>query len=237
MPEIDMRSALTRFVPLIGEEGLTRLKNAKVAVYGLGGVGGSAAEALARAGVGKLYLIDADEVSLSNLNRQAVAATSTLGEKKAFAMAKRLQDIAPWTKSTPIPRYFSEEVLGEFPFEVDGIVDAIDSIGPKKALIKEAFLRHIPLVSSMGAGNKMHPELLEVLDISKTSVDPLARIIRAFCKKEGISPLTVVASKEEPVVSSLVDETGKRVPCSSPFVPPAAGLMLASALVEKILKA
>ena len=152
-------------------------------------------------------------------------------------MAKQLSDIAPWVEVVPISRYFSEETKSEFPFEVDGIVDAIDSIGPKKALIKEAFLRDIPLVSSMGAGNRMHPELLSVMDISKTSGDPLARIIRSFCKKEGISPLTVVASSEPPIVSGLLDEKGKRVPCSSPFVPPAAGFMLASALVQKILQA
>ena len=237
MPDIDAREALTRFLPLIEEEGFSRLRSCKVAVYGLGGVGGSAAEALARAGVGTLYLIDADEVAPSNLNRQAVASLSTIGEKKAVAMARRLSDVAPWVEAIPIPNYFSEDSKTEFPFEVDGIVDAIDSIGPKKALIKEACLRDIPLVSSMGAGNRMHPELLSVMDIAKTAGDPLARIIRSFCRKEGISRLTVVASSEPPAVSGLLDEQGKRVPCSSPFVPPVAGLMLASALVQKILQA
>ena len=188
MPEIDPREALTRFLPLIEEEGFLRLRSSKVAVYGLGGVGGSAAEALARAGVGTLYLIDADDVAPSNLNRQAVARVSTIGEKKAVAMAKQLSDIAPWVEVVPISRYFSEETKSEFPFEVDGIVDAIDSIGPKKALIKEAFLRHIPLVSSMGAGNRMHPELLSVMDISQTSGDPLARIIRSSGTQDGLSP-------------------------------------------------
>ncbi len=218
---------------LIGREAFERLKGASVAVFGVGGVGGYAVEALARAGVGRLVLVDSDRVSLSNINRQIIATHKTLGMYKTEAARERILDINPNAEVELHTVFFDETKLSEFDFSsYDYVVDCIDSLGAKIELIAAAKAAGAPIISAMGAGNKLDPTKFEISDISKTEVCPLARAVRTSLRKRGINHLKVVYSKEKPYVQA--SENGERVPASISFVPSAMGLIIASAVVRDI---
>ncbi len=220
----------TRTELMIGKDGVERLKGAHVAVFGVGGVGGYAAEALARAGVGELTLIDPDCVSASNINRQIIALNSTVGQKKVEAMKDRILDINPACKVQTLPVFYSKENEGEVDFSAfDYIIDAIDTVKSKIAIIIRAKRLGIKVISSMGAGNKLDPTRFRVADISKTEVDPLARAVRQALRREGIHSLKVVFSAEPPV-----GERAEGAPGSISFVPGAVGLILASEVIKDI---
>ncbi|MBQ9117801.1 MAG: tRNA threonylcarbamoyladenosine dehydratase [Clostridia bacterium] len=223
----------SRSIPLIGEKGLQKLNAARVAVFGIGGVGGYVVEALARSGVGVLDLIDGDKVSLTNLNRQIVALHSTLGEYKVAVMAKRVLDINPNAVVNTYPVFYGDN-CPQFDFSsCDYVVDAIDDVSAKIALISASKQAGAPVISCMGAGNKWDGTAFEVTDIAKTSVCPLARVMRKALKERGIEKVKVVYSKEEPKTGLM--EGGKVLPASLSFVPPAAGLLLASEVIKDIL--
>lgn len=216
---------------LIGTDALEKLKSATVAVFGVGGVGGYAVEALARAGVGRLVLVDSDVVSLSNINRQIIATHRTVGMYKTEAMRERLLEINPDIEIELHTVFFDETRVLDFDFSsYDYVVDAIDSIGAKIELIVAAKSVGTPIISAMGAGNKLDPTRFEISDISKTEVCPLARAVRTRLRKRGINNLKVVYSKELPRVAN----DGERVPASISFVPSAMGLVIASAVVKDI---
>lgn len=211
---------------LLGEAALERLRKSAVAVFGLGGVGGFAAEALARAGVGRLVLVDGDTVGVTNLNRQLVALHSTLGKPKAELMAQRAKDISPDVRAEAHVLYYGPDTKDALPLpQMDCIVDAVDMVSAKLLLAEEAARLGVPIVSCMGTGNKMEPSLLCAADIKDTSVCPLARVMRRELKKRGIESLRVVYSPEAPIRAHAGDDP--RVPASAPFVPPAAGFLLA----------
>ena len=223
---------------LLGEENLEKLRGARVAVFGVGGVGGYVCEALVRSGVGAIDLIDNDVVSLSNINRQIIALHSTVGRRKTEVMAERLKDINPAISVTIHNVFFLPENADEMDFSVyDYVVDAIDTVSGKIAIIEKAQRGNIPVISSMGTGNKVLTANFEVADISKTSVCPLARAMRRELKKRGIEHVKVVYSKEEPKEAVAFDEkTGKAIPASISFVPPMAGLLLASEVIKDLIK-
>ena len=219
-----MVNEFSRTELLLGAEGIATLRNAKVMVFGVGGVGSHCIEALARCGVGELVLIDNDTVSMTNINRQSIAYHSTIGRHKTEVMKQRIADICP------------DDILAEKP---DYIIDAIDTVTAKLALAEKAAENGIPLISSMGTGNKLHAELFEITDISKTSVCPLCKVMRKELKARGIKKLKVLYSKEQPVdVSgkSTGEDAGKRrcIPGSISFVPPVAGLLLAGYVVREL---
>ena len=215
---------------LVGKEGLDKLKNACVAVFGLGGVGGSAAEALARAGVGRLVLVDNDSFAPSNLNRQIFATSDTIGLRKTAAAKERIGKVNPYCEVTALDLFFNETTKDEIPWDSIGYVcDCIDSVSSKILLAKIAEERGINIISSMGTGNKFDPLAFKIADIYKTSVCPLARSMRKLLKEAGVAKLTVLYSTEQPV------KTGARTPGSISFVPPTAGLIIASYTVRKIL--
>ena len=228
----------SRTALLIGEEGLKKLKNARVAVFGVGGVGGYVVEALARSGVGSLELIDKDVVSLSNINRQIIALHSTVGRLKTEVAAERARDINPDIDVTVRNVFYLPETAGEFDFTAyDYVVDAIDTVSGKIALIEQSKKANVPVISCMGAGNKLDATAFEVADITKTSVCPLARVMRRELKKRGIEHVKVVYSKEEPRESKAQDEeTGKPIPASIAFVPSVAGLILAGEVIKDLIK-
>ena len=226
-----MDERFSRSARIFGTENQKKLKNAKVLVFGLGGVGGAVCEALARSGVGTLGLVDKDVVDITNINRQLIATESTIGLKKTEACEKRLLEINPQIKLNKYDLFYLPETADEINLsEYDYIVDAIDNVTAKLELIKRAKNENIKIISSMGTGNKIHPEMLEVADISKTSVCPLARVIRRELRNKGINHLTVVYSKEEPQ-----NLDGDRTPASSTFVPISAGILIASKVVQDIL--
>ena len=194
-----MKEQFSRTAILYGEASIERLQASRVAVFGIGGVGGYVVEALARSGIGALDLIDNDVVCESNLNRQIIATTKTLGEDKVDVAARRVHEIAPDCKVRTYKTFFLPQTQELFDFgEYDYVVDAIDTISGKLAIIECAKKAGVPVISSMGAGNKIHPALFEVADIYETSVCPLAKVMRRECKKRGITSLKVVYSKEEP---------------------------------------
>ena len=216
---------------LIGKAGLEKLKKSRVAVFGIGGVGGYVVEALARSGVGALDLIDNDVVSESNVNRQIIALHSTIGKKKTEVAAARVKDINPEIKVREHNVFFLPETADWFDFSCyDYVVDAIDTVSGKLALIERAKGANVPVISSMGTGNKLAATAFEVADISKTSVCPLARVMRREMKKRGIENVKVVYSKEEP------KETDGSVPASIAFVPPMAGLIIAGEVIKDLIK-
>ena len=230
-----MVDAFERTRRLLGDGALARLASARVAVFGLGGVGGHAAEALARSGVGALDLIDNDTVAPSNLNRQIVALHSTLGRYKADVMAERVRDINPDCRVTPHRVFFGPDTADRFDFaQYDYVVDAIDSVSGKVQLIVSAKAAGVPIICAMGAGNKLDPTRFEVADIHQTTVCPLARVMRRECRKRGIEGVRVVYSKEEPVVVSTSPDGEKPVPGSTAFVPAVAGLILAGEVVKAL---
>ncbi len=217
---------------------MEKLKNSRVAVFGVGGVGGYCVEALARAGVGALDLIDSDRVSLTNLNRQLHALHSTIGQYKVDVAKERILDISPDCTVRTYKTFYLPETAGEFDFRAyDYIVDAIDTVTGKIALVKNARACNTPIISAMGAGNKLDPTRFEVSDLAKTSVCPLARTMRRELKKYGIEHLKVVYSKEEPIRPlPTEEESGKReTPGSVSFVPSVAGLILAGEVVKDLV--
>ena len=227
-----MENIFERTELLLGESSTEKLKNSTVAVFGVGGVGSYVCEALVRSGVGQLILIDSDCVSVSNINRQIIALSSTVGMPKVEIMKRRALDINPDVIIQTHEIFFSEQTADSIDFSlVDYIADAIDSVTSKLFLIQTAKRLQIPMISSMGAGNKLHPELFEVSDIYKTSVCPLARVMRRELKKRGINSLKVVYSKEEPVVRF---DDNKRLPGSVSFVPSVAGLIMAGEIIRDI---
>lgn len=233
----------------LGKEGLEKLKNSTVAILGIGGVGSFAVEALARSGVGKLILVDKDSVDITNINRQLPALLSTIGQPKADIMKERIKDINQECEVISLNMFYTEETYEQFFAEQpDFIVDASDTISYKIHLIKECLKRNIPIISSMGAANKMDPTRLKIADIFKTHTDPIAKVIRTRLRKEGIRKgIPVVFSDESPIiiredVRKVVgnDEAeirkAKMPPSSNAFVPSTAGLFMASYVVKEIVK-
>ncbi len=226
-----MDERFSRSARIFGAENQEKLKNTKVLVFGLGGVGGAVCEALARSGVGALGLVDKDVVDITNINRQLIATEGTVGMKKTDACEKRLLEINPKIKLIKYDLFYLPETADSIKLsDYDYIVDAIDNVTAKLELITRAKEENINIISSMGTGNKIHPEMLEIADISKTSVCPLARVIRRELRNKGINHLTVAYSKEEP---QNID--GDRTPASSTFVPLSAGVLIASKVVQDIL--
>ena len=232
----------------IGKEGLDILKNSTVAVLGIGGVGSFAAEALARSGVEKLILIDKDDVDITNVNRQVIALLSTVGRPKVELMKERITDINPECEVIALKIFYTEETYEEiFGYNLDFVIDASDTISYKIHLMKECLKRNIPIISSMGAANKMDPTRFQIADISKTHTDPIAKVIRTRLRKEGIKKgIPVVFSDESPIVirEDIRKEVGKEdavirkaqmPPSSNAFVPSVAGLIMASYVVRQLL--
>ena len=229
-----MENWLNRTQYLIGEENIEKLKNAHVAVLGLGGVGSYTIEALARSGIGHLTLVDKDVIDITNINRQLIADTTTIGKPKVEIAKKRLLKINPNLEITIHQTFYDvTKVEDFFSTSYDYIIDAIDTISSKLSLIEEANKRHIPIISCMGTGNKLDPTLFEVADITKTSVCPLAKIIRKELKERGIPHLKVVYSKEIP---HRFDVEFKQTPASISFVPSVAGLILAGEVIKDLLQ-
>ncbi|MCM1306084.1 MAG: tRNA threonylcarbamoyladenosine dehydratase [Bacteroides sp.] len=234
-----MLNQFARTQAMFGSEAMERLKSSRVVVFGIGGVGGYTVEALARSGVGAIDLVDGDKVCLTNLNRQIIATHNTIGEFKVDVAAKRVVDINPDCKVTAFKTFYTADT--EFDFsEYDYIVDAIDTVTSKLALIENAKKLDIPIISAMGAGNKLDPTLFEVTDIYKTSVCPLAKVMRRELKKRGIDSLKVVYSKETPITPAidLNSENPNRrdTPASNAFVPSVAGLIIAGEVVKDLIK-
>ena len=235
-----MKEQFFRTGMLLGEEALDRLCSARVAVFGIGGVGGYTVEALARSGVGHITLVDSDTVSLSNINRQILATHSTVGMLKVEAAKRRILDINPEAVVETFPIFYTPQTADRFDFtRYDYIVDAIDTVTGKLALVERANAAGTPIICCMGTGNKLKPEAFEVADISKTSMCPLARIMRKELGKRGIRHLKVVYSKEEALTPTGWEEEaaaiGKRqIPGSVAFVPGAAGLILAGEVIRDI---
>lgn len=231
-----MDERFSRTALLLGEEGLERLQKATVAVFGLGGVGGMACEALGRCGVGKLLIVDNDTVSRSNLNRQVIATVDNIGRKKTDVMEERLAQVAPGCVVEKHDVFYLPGVTGILSESVDYVVDAIDTVTAKLFLAEECDRLAIPLISSMGTGNKLDPSRLTVTDIYRTSVCPLAKVMRRELRKRGIETLKVVYSTEEPKQVAVAEDGRRAVPGSVSFVPPAAGLLLASEVVKDLLE-
>lgn len=231
--------ALSRTELMIGVNGIEKLKQSKVILFGVGGVGSFAAEALARAGVGHLTLVDGDTVALSNCNRQLIATAKTIGKSKAYLMKERILEILPDADVTALEVYYTKETQTQFDLsQYDYVIDAIDMVTSKLLLIENAKAVDVPIICSMGTGNKLHPELFEIADIEKTSVCPLAKVMRKELKQRGIKKVKVVYSKELPLTPSESAEVGKRqIPASISFVPPVAGMILAGEVVRCLLQA
>ena len=238
------RYSRTRF--LLGDAAMDKLKNAHVAVFGLGGVGGYAVEALARSGVGALTLVDHDTVSVSNRNRQILATEETVGQEKALVAARRVASIDPSIRVYPKVCFYLPDTSAEFDFtEFDYVVDAIDTVTGKLTLIQAAQAAGTPIISCMGTGNKLDPTAFRVADISETSVCPLARIIRKECRKRGIEKLKVVYSTEDPIDCTLapddpawaeLPEGRNALPGSVCFVPATAGMILAGEVIKDLIR-
>ena len=235
-----MANEFSRTELLIGEEGLHRLRRSTVMVLGVGGVGSHCIEALARSGAGRLILVDNDTVSLTNINRQSIAYHSTIGQYKTQVMKERIRDICPQTEVVTHEMFVLPENMDTlFEERPDYIVDAIDTVTAKLALVERAKADEIPIISCMGTGNKLHAEMFEITDISKTSVCPLCKVMRKELKARRIYHLKVLYSKEKPVDTSGRDsgeEKGqmRSIPGSVSFVPPVAGLLIAGEVIRDI---
>lgn len=222
----------SRLELLIGHDGIERLKQKKVIVFGVGGVGGYVVEALVRSGIEQITIVDNDQVSLSNLNRQIIATSETIGRKKTEVMKERILSINPLCNVETLDQFYLPENADEIDLpQFDYVVDAIDTITSKIELACRCENAHIPLISCMGTGNKMNPALLEVSDIYKTSVCPLAKVMRRELKARRIKHLKVVYSKEVPIKNATI----KRTPGSNAFVPASAGLLIASEVIKDLL--
>ncbi|MEW4370905.1 tRNA threonylcarbamoyladenosine dehydratase [Paenibacillus kandeliae] len=245
-----MLNQFSRTELAFGPEGIEVMKNSTVAVLGIGGVGSIAVEALARTGVGRIILIDKDVVDITNINRQIHALTTTVGQKKADLMVERAKLINPECDAIALNMFYTEETYEElFKYDLDYVIDASDTIIYKVHLIKECLKRNIPIISSMGAANKIDPTRFQVADISKTHMDPIARVVRTKLRKDGIRKgVKVVFSTEEPkkprqdVTQKIVPENApeirkaKQPPASNAFVPPVAGLIMVSVTVRELLE-
>ena len=229
-----MLNQFSRTEMLIGKEKVERLKKSKVAIFGIGGVGSFVVEGLARAGIGNFILVDNDKVVESNLNRQIIATTKTIGKLKVEVCKERILEINPEAKVEIYPEFFMPYSPEIFDNTVDYIVDAIDTVTAKIELVIRANKLNIPIISSMGTGNKLEPSKFEVTDIYKTSVCPLAKVMRKELKLRGIKRLKVVYSKEEPVKISNNEESRKQTPGSISFVPSVAGLIIAGEVVKDL---
>lgn len=232
-----MDTQFSRTECLLGSENINKLKKSRVAIFGIGGVGGFVVEALARVGVGSLDIIDDDTVNITNLNRQIIATTNTVGKFKVDVAAERIAEINSEIIVTKHKLFFSEESLNSFDFsKYDYVIDAIDTVTSKILLITKCKELEIPIISSMGTGNKLDASMLEVADISKTSVCPLARVMRYELKKRNIKKLKVVYSKEEPIKPTIQkEESGRHIPASAVFVPAAAGMIIAGEVTKDII--
>ena len=235
-----MLNQFSRTELLIGKDGIQKLQNSRIAVFGIGGVGGYVVEALARSGIGAIDLIDNDKVSLTNINRQIIATHKTIGKYKVDAAEERIKEINPSVKITKYNMFFTPETSEKIDFtKYNYVVDAIDTVSGKLEIIEQAKKAGVPVISSMGAGNKMHPELFEVTDIFKTSVCPLAKVIRQELKKRGIKKVKVVYSKEIPLKpresSEEIPEGKRQIPGSNAFVPSAAGLIISGEVIRDLI--
>lgn len=241
-----MFERFSRTALLFGEENMQKLASARVAVFGIGGVGGYVTEALARSGIGALDLIDSDKICESNINRQIFATYSNLGRYKVDAAEERIADINPDCKVRTYKTFYLPSTENLFDFSLYSyVVDAIDTVTGKLAIIKNAKAANVPVISAMGAGNKLNPAAFEVADIYDTSICPLAKTMRRELRKMGIDCLKVVYSKEEPIKPNVKEEfcgaeekslPRKTVPGSTAYVPPAAGLLIASEVVKDLIK-
>lgn len=226
-----MDNRFSRTEALLGEKAMERLKKARVAVFGIGGVGGHVVDALVRSGVGAVDIVDSDKVCLSNLNRQIIATESSIGKYKVDVMKERILDINPEAVVNVHKCFYLPETKEEFDFsQYSYVVDAVDTVTAKIQLVMEAEEAGVPIISSMGAGNKLDPTAFQVVDIYKTSVCPLAKVMRRELKKRGIKKLKVVYSREQPVVKNAV-------PASVAFVPSVAGLIIAGEVIKDLAKA
>ncbi|MBR5338129.1 MAG: tRNA threonylcarbamoyladenosine dehydratase [Lachnospiraceae bacterium] len=234
-----MSDRFSRTELLLGKEAVEKLQRSRVAIFGIGGVGGYVCEALVRSGIGAFDLIDDDKVSLSNLNRQIIATGKTVGRYKVDVMKERMQDIDPNVEVNVYRCFFLPENAEDFPFEkYDYVVDAVDTVTAKLEIIMQAKKKNVPVISSMGAGNKLDASAFRVADIYKTKICPLAKVMRRELKKRGVKELKVVYS-EEPPLRPLEEEesTGRRsVPGSVAFVPGAAGLIIAGEVVKDLTR-
>ena len=232
------REAFSRTAALLGDDAMQRLQQARVAVFGVGGVGGYVVEALVRSGVGTVDVFDKDDVSVSNLNRQIIALRSTVGQDKVSVIAKRMRDINPDVIIHEHKMFYLPENADEVDLTVyDFVVDAVDTVAAKIELAVRCEQLGVPLIAAMGAGNKLDPSKLLISDIYKTSVCPLARAMRTTLRKKGVKHLTVAYSTEEPIrPTAAIDNEGRRkdVPSSAAFVPSAMGLLIASHVVRKL---
>ena len=235
---MNVKEEFSRTAYVFGEEAVEILKNAKIAVFGVGGVGGYICEALCRAGVGRIDIFDRDTVSLSNINRQIIALHSTVGRPKVEVMKERLKDINPECVICAHNVFYLPENADSFDLSnYNYIADAVDTVAAKLEIATRAYSHGIPVISAMGAGNKTDPTRFEVADINDTSVCPLARVMRRELKARGIKKYKVVYSKEEPRKSGVTDpETGKAIPGSLSFVPSAMGLIMAGEIIKELLK-
>ena len=226
-----MENRFSRTEALLGEQAMEKLKKARVAVFGIGGVGGHVVEALVRSGVGAVDIVDSDKVCLSNLNRQIIATESSIGKYKVDVMKERILDINPEAVVNVHKCFYLPETKDEFDFsQYSYVVDAVDTVTAKIQLVMEAAEACVPIISSMGAGNKLDPTAFQVADIYKTSVCPLAKVMRRELKKRGIKKLKVVYSREQPVVKNAV-------PASVAFVPSVVGLIIAGEVIKDLVKA
>lgn len=226
-----MDNRFSRTEALLGEKAMERLKKARVAVFGIGGVGGHVVDALVRSGVGAVDIVDSDKVCLSNLNRQIIATESSIGKYKVDVMKERILDINPEAVVNVHKCFYLPETKEEFDFsQYSYVVDAVDTVTAKIQLVMEAEEAGVPIISSMGAGNKLDPTAFQVADIYKTSVCPLAKVMRRELKKRGIKKLKVVYSREQPVVKNAV-------PASVAFVPSVVGLIIAGEVIKDLVKA
>ena len=234
---------LSRTEMLFGKENIEKLKDKKVIVFGIGGVGGYVCEALARSGVGNIDLVDSDTVSLSNINRQIIALHSTVGKYKTEVMKQRIFDINPEINVCVHNCFFTKETSDSFDFsKYDYIVDAIDTVSGKIELVMKSSEMEVPIISSMGAGNKIDPCAFKVADIYKTSMCPLAKVMRTELKKRGIKKLKVVYSEEKPITpcpnedNTSEQNTKKNPPASCAFIPSVVGLIIASEVIKDLIK-
>lgn len=228
-----MDNQFSRTELLIGKEALNKLKYSKVAIFGLGGVGSYVVEGLARSGVGKFILVDKDVVEITNLNRQLIATTKTMGQSKVDVAKQRVLEINPNAEVEIYKEFFMPKTTGILDKTIDYIVDCIDTVTAKIELVQRANKLNVPIISAMGTGNKLDPTLFEVTDIYKTSVCPLAKVMRKELRNKGIQKLKVVYSKEEPIKQLLDNKT---VPSSISFVPSVAGLIMAGEVIKDLIK-
>lgn len=232
-----MENIFSRTEMLFGKENMDKLKNSKIAVFGIGGVGGYCVEALVRSGIGAIDLFDSDTVDITNINRQIIATQKTVGLPKVEVCKERCLEINPDVIIESNNIFYNTENSKNYDFsKYDYVIDAIDTVSSKIELILNAQNSNTPIISSMGTGNKVNAYMLEVSDICKTSVCPLARVMRYELKKRGVKKLKVVYSKEEPIISNVRDsKTGKNIPASNAFVPACAGLIIAGEVVKDLI--